>query len=125
MFFFPWRRTGNAADATRQAAPELIPLAASRIALGVAFHLVDEGLAGAVDTASRDAAARGLDERGVRLAIGKEQWLALDNAQRLRWLLAHVPIDVTIGPDRVAVLKVKGGPPGGRNRSPSPALSPR
>ena len=124
MFLFPWRRTGDAAEGMGQAAPELIPLAPSRIALGVAFHLVDEGLAGAVDTASRDNAARGLDERGVRLAICKEQWLALNNAQRLRWLLAHVPIDVTIGPDRVAVLRVKGGPPGGRRRSPSAALSP-
>lgn len=119
MFFFHRRRTGGPGEEMRRD-PTGDPLLfdSSRIVLAIAFHLLDEGLAAAVDAASRDAVARGLADRGVRLDISQARWAAMDNRQRLRWLLAEATTGVTFGPGRVAVLSLRGLPMGAPSHAP-------
>jgi hypothetical protein len=94
----------------KDATAELLVFEPERIVLAVAFHLIDEAIASSVDPASRDAVTRCLAERSVRLALTRQRWAALDNGQRLRWLLAQAPIDVTLGADRTALLGTRGLP---------------
>lgn len=110
MFFF-WRRTGSSTEGMRNdAASELLVFEPERIVMAVTYHLIDEAIASSVDPASRDAVTRCLDGRSVRLALTRHRWAAMDNGQRLRWLLAQAQIDVTLGADRTALLGARGLP---------------
>lgn len=110
MFFF-WRRTGGStAGMPKDAASELLVFEPERIVLAVSYHLIDEAIASSVDPASRDAVTRCLAERSVRIALTRHRWAAMDNGQRLRWLLAQAQIDLTLGADRTASLGTRGSP---------------
>lgn len=94
----------------KDATSELLVFEPERIVRAVAFHLLDEAIASSVDPASRDAVRRCLAERSVRIALTRHRWAAMDNVQRLRWLLAQAQIDVTLGADRTALLGTRGVP---------------
>jgi hypothetical protein len=119
MFFFSWRHTEKPAEGMRQdpAADELLLFEPSQIVLAIAFHLLDEGLAAAVDATSREAVTHALTELGVRLALPRQRWRMMDNGQRLRWLLTQAATEVAFGPDRIAILTIKEAPANRRSQA--------
>jgi hypothetical protein len=77
-------------DGAPETAPDhLLRFEPDRIVWGIVYHMLDEGLAREVAPDSmRNALAR-LRRRGVRLSIRHGAWLAMNNHDRLEWLLAE------------------------------------
>jgi hypothetical protein len=77
-----------------------------RLIQAIAFHLLDEGKAHAVSTEScRDVAMR-LALRFDRLTIPADLWAAMDNPQRLHWLLDQSHVRVSVKSCGSAILSV-------------------
>ena len=76
--------------AASQPDPEaVLHFAPETIVLGIAYHVLEEGLAREVSAPSmREALAR-LRRRSVRPDIRRTAWLAMTNHDRLEWLLAQ------------------------------------
>jgi hypothetical protein len=88
MFPFPWRvKPATAAPKTIQASTRVIWFDPARIVRGVTFHLLDEGKARGVSTESSESAVNCLARRVDHPAIAADKWAAMENPQRLQWLL--------------------------------------
>ena len=60
-----------------------------RIVRAIVFHMLDEGLAREIaPDSARNAVAR-LRRRAVRPSIRRSAWVAMNNHERLEWLLAE------------------------------------
>ena len=108
MFSFLWRSkpvTNEAKAASGNA--KMLAFDPSSIVRAITFHLLDEGKARAVNLESSEAAVRKLSQRMNRLTISAEYWAAMDNVQRLQWLLRQSHIVVTSAQSRPAKLSVR------------------
>ena len=82
------RPAGPGRGETRPDDESTLHFAPETIILGIAYHVLEEGLAREVSAPSmREASAR-LRRRGVRPAIRRSAWRAMTNHDRLEWLLA-------------------------------------
>lgn len=107
MFNFPWRRTSRRTEQERpDPGTPMLVLEPARIVLAIGYHLLEEGIAAAVDADSRDSAVRALAGLGMRLTVEKARWAAMRNSDRLHWLLAHASTTLALDADRTAVLRV-------------------
>jgi hypothetical protein len=82
----------------------------SGVVRAITFHLLDEGKAHGVNLQSSEAVVHKLSQRINHLAISADQWAAMDNGQRLRWLLKQSHIVVKLGSSQNAMLSVRRWP---------------
>src|SRR4051794_38315257 len=54
---------------------------------GIMFHLVDEGIALSIDTASGQRTMERLREAQVQPCVARSVWASMSNEDRLQWLL--------------------------------------
>lgn len=73
----------------------------------IAFHLLDEGKARAINIQSSQVAVIKLARRIVRLTISTDQWARMENGQRLQWLLIQSRIVVRSAASGTAMLSVR------------------
>jgi hypothetical protein len=87
-----------------------ISLDARGVVAGIAFHLVDEGLAERVcpDSARRTVGRITAGGTGA-VEVSRSLWEEMSNAERLAWLLAGSGTEFQVGSDGVARLKARGG----------------
>ncbi|MDB5171963.1 MAG: hypothetical protein JWO87_3396 [Phycisphaerales bacterium] len=91
---------------TEEAALTFDPAALVR---GIAYHVLDEGLArGVSDEAMRRTLER-LAARSVRASIPRSRWAALANAERLDWLLSQSQTFLLVGPGNIMLLRARRG----------------
>ena len=111
MFSF-LRRVKPASDQTSAASPNtnMLSFEPSSIVRAITFHLLDEGKARAVDPESTKAAVHKLSQRMSYLRISAAHWAAMDNGQRLQWLLTHGHVVVKSASSRPAMLFVRRWP---------------
>jgi hypothetical protein len=74
--------SGPDADAVFQFEPD-------RIVRAIVYHMLDEGLAREIAPDSVHNAVTRLRRRGVRPSIRRSAWVAMNNHERLEWLLAE------------------------------------
>lgn len=83
---------------------------ANRIVAGIRFHVTDAGLAtGLTDDSVRRATTR-LTRDATDLTIHRERWEAMDDRERLHWLLSesHTALSLAEGAEGLAVLHREG-----------------
>jgi hypothetical protein len=87
-----------------------ISLDARGVVAGIAFHLVDEGLAERVcaESARRTVARLGAPGASV-VDVSRSLWEEMSNAERLAWLLAGSATEFQVGDDGIARLRARGG----------------
>lgn len=111
MFSF-LRRSRRATDEvnTTQCGTRMVSFDPSGIVRAISFHLLEEGKARVVNRESSEAATHKLSQRFVRVAISADQWAAMDNVQRLQWLLKQSHIVVKSGLSGSCMLSVRRWP---------------
>jgi hypothetical protein len=72
---------------------------------GIAFHLIDNRTAVAIDDRARLKALGRLRRHGFRACVARSDWDAMGNAERLDWMLAVSDTTFMLTADRVAILK--------------------
>lgn len=83
---------------------------ADRVVAGIRFHVTDAGLAaGLTDDSARRATTR-LTRDAIDLTIHRERWEAMDDRERLHWLLSesHTALSLAEGAEGLAVLQRDG-----------------
>ncbi len=76
-----------------------------RIVQAITFHLLDEGKARSV--VSSDAVVDKLAQRIGQVAISADRWAAMENRQRLQWLLDQSHVVVKSASSGSATLSVR------------------
>jgi len=111
MFSF-LRRTKPATDEMKatETGVNMLSFDACGVVRAITFHLLDEGKARAVNLKSSQAAIHKLAGRMSCLRISAAQWAAMNNVQRLQWLLKQSHIVVKSAPSRPAMLAVRRWP---------------
>ena len=111
MFSF-LRRPKQVADQVKaqQSSTNVLSFDPSGIVRAIAFHLLDEGKAHAISPESSEAAVQKLSQRINRLTISADQWAAMENVQRLNWLLNRSHIVVRSASSGAAMLSVRRWP---------------
>jgi hypothetical protein len=108
MFSFLWRSkpvTDEAKAASGNA--KMLAFDPSSIVQAITFHLLDERKARAINLKSSEVAINKLSQRMSCLTIPAAHWAAMDNVQRLQWLLKQSRIVVKSAPSRPAMLAVR------------------
>ena len=87
-----------------------ISLDAAGVVTGIAFHLIDEGLAEVVCPDSARRTVRRIGGGGVTpMQVSRSLWGEMSNAERLAWLLASSETEFHVDDKGVARLGVRGG----------------
>lgn len=81
-----------------------ITLRPRRIVAGLAFHILDSGLARKVDDKSKRETVKRLSASKVRIRIDRQVWEGLSNEDRLIFLAFHSSTGYADQEDGVAVL---------------------
>jgi hypothetical protein len=102
----PLKQATDGVKATRTSS-NVLSFDPSSIVQAIAFHLLDEGKASAVNRESSEAAVDKLARRNKQLVIAADQWATMSNAQRLQWLLDHSHVVVKSGTSGRAMLMVR------------------
>jgi hypothetical protein len=76
-----------------------------KLLAGIAFHLIDNRHAVAVDDRARQKTLTRLRRHGFRACVERRAWEAMGNAERLDWMLAVSDTTFMMTADRVAILK--------------------
>jgi hypothetical protein len=109
------RKTIDQSKAVRPALPNGsepagLSFAAPDVIAGIAFHLLDEGLADRMCADSAGRAVTRMTAAGVpRIEISRSLWQEMSNPERLAWLLAASETSYQVAKDGTARLKVRGG----------------
>lgn len=78
-----------------------------RIVQAISFHLIDEGIFRAIDADSCERSTTDLSTANVLLSIAREQWVHMDNPQRLQWLQEQSRVVAAANTDGTATLMVR------------------
>lgn len=108
---FPFLRRAKPATGRTVSTPastHLLWFDPARIVQGISFHLLDEGKARAINPESSQAAVDQLSQRFDRLTVSADRWAAMENPQRLQWLLDQSHIVVESASSGSATLWVRG-----------------
>ena len=81
-----------------------IVLSHDNIVAGISYHLIDLKHASGVDDDGVKKTARRLERKGFKAFIPRGEWEAMNDGQRLDWLLAVSETAYVLRADRVAVL---------------------
>jgi hypothetical protein len=77
--------------------PRSLCFTPATIISGITFHLLDDRKVTAIDPQSQAFAAIALARRLDQLSIPADKWAAMENGQRLQWLLnqSHIVVKAT------------------------------
>jgi hypothetical protein len=81
-----------------------IVLSHDTVVAGISYHLIDLKHASGVDDDGVKKTARRLERKGFKAYIPSAEWEAMNDGQRLDWLLAVSETAYVLRADRVAVL---------------------
>ena len=96
---------GEVRSAARESSEITCVFLPRKVAEAVAFHLLDERIAGRVCPESVERVVDRMEDAGVAVVISRALWRAMGNRQRLNWLLSSSLTDYRVGAgDGVAVL---------------------
>lgn len=76
-----------------------------KLLAGIAFHLIDNRQAVAVDDRARLKTLTRLRRHGFRACVARSAWESMGNGERLDWMLAVSDTTFMLTADRVAILK--------------------
>ena len=76
-----------------------------KLLAGIAFHLIDNRHAVAIDDRARLKTLGRLRRHGFRACVTRSEWESMGNAERLDWMLAVSDTTFMLTADRVAILK--------------------
>ena len=82
----------------------ILRFAPETVVRGIVFHMLEEGLARGVESASVERTVARMRRRGMRPTIRHTAWLAMSNHDRLEWLLAESRTVPLIHPDDLVSL---------------------
>ena len=82
-----------------------IVMSPHKLLAGIAFHLIDNRHATAVDDRARLKTLTRLRRHGFKACVARPAWEAMGNAERLDWMLAVSDTTFMLTADRVAILK--------------------
>ena len=95
MFSFPWLpKLARKNVRTVQSRANALIFDPPAIVRAITFHLLDEGAADAIDAESAKVTVQKISERINQFTVSVDEWRAMENVQRLRWLLeqSHIAI---------------------------------
>jgi hypothetical protein len=82
-----------------------IVMSPHKLLSGIAFHLIDNRHAVAIDDRARLKTLGRLRRHGFRACVTRTVWEGMGNAERLDWMLAVSDTTFMLTADRVAILK--------------------
>jgi hypothetical protein len=107
MFSFRYSHRTPAATASPEPDSQMLFFEPRRIVRGIKFHLLDSRAVSTVNLESCEEVVTRLAERGQRIVVHKDRWAAMNDPDRLQWLLDQSHVTVQIKPDKLAILQVR------------------
>ena len=73
---------------------DAIQFDAGRMIAGITYHLVDSGIALELDPGSLKSICNRLQGNRTEAAIARNDWAAMEDPERLQWLLFHAGVTI-------------------------------